>query len=371
MGRITPQRRVLAQDVERRRRRGCRAQAQIRQLFEIFLVLGRDAGIDRAGELLERQLLATARHQQRVPALAEHAVLVQEFADRLLRPQFVTHAVTRCRDVGHECDDQSGQQTQGHGPAGVGRTLRVPLPRTGQDLRHQRATDQATHMGRVVDPRDSQAHPQGHQREDGCGAEQPAEFTPLDMPALAPQKDQQRTVQAEHRARRPARDRLVALQDQRQEVAGNPAAQIENREPPAAVQLFHQSADVPQGPHVEPQMHHAKVQEHRCRQPPPLPVLRGRAEIGTPGQLHRIGGVAQARAKPQHRGKDQHIHDDQGHGDGRFPGPRMQQVGQTGCCSRGAERRNRSGGRHGYRYYSLSRGPRSLDTGSKMATICG
>ena len=81
-------------------------------------------------------------------------------------------------------DDRRRQDTQCKGPAGERRTPCIALPGTGKDLCHQGTADQAAHMGCVVDPRNGQAHAQGHQRKERRCTEQPAELTPLDMAAF-------------------------------------------------------------------------------------------------------------------------------------------------------------------------------------------
>jgi hypothetical protein len=127
------------------------------------------------------------------------------------------------------------------------------------------------------------------------------------MPAFAPQEHQQGAIQAEDRTRRAARDRLVALQHQRQQVAGDTAAQIEQGKTPAAIQLLHEAADVPQRPHVERQMHDAEVQEHGAAQPPPLAVLGGRPKLAPQFSCTALEVCDQPAPEASIGQEDQHI----------------------------------------------------------------
>ena len=159
--------------------------------------------------------------------------------------------------------------------------------------------------------------------------EQPAEFAPVHLPAFTPQKHQQRTVQAEDGARCAAGYGKVALHHQGQQVTDDAAGQVQRKKPRAAVQAFHQSAEVPQGPHIERQVHDAEVQEHGRGQAPPLAILRGGTEIGAPGELHPIRRMPPASAMPEHDGKDQDVACHQPQRDGCTPGAVVHQVAQA------------------------------------------
>jgi hypothetical protein len=183
--------------------------------------------------------------------------------------------------------DQGGhrarQQRQPDQAAAQGWRLRVAGPGPRQHRGQQRAAEQPADMGGVVDAGDHQPHAQRGQREQAGKAEQPAELAPLHMPPFAPQEHQQRAVQAEHRAGRPAGHRLVALHHQRQQVAAQAAGQVEQR----------RSASGPSSRSISrPTSHSAHMFSARCR----MPKCRN---IAVPSRHHCPSCVAGPKFAPQ------------------------------------------------------------------------
>ena len=171
-------------------------------------------------------------------------------------------------------------------------------------------------MRGVVNALDHQPHSQGNNGEYQRRTEQPAELAAVDLSALSPQKYQQRAVQAENRPRRTPGNRLVALNHQRKQIASDARAKVQAGKAQSPEQRLHQPANVPKGPHIEYQMDEAKMQEHRCRQSPPLAVLRRRAEACAPLQLHAVVGVPQPGAIGQGDRKNQQVQHQQRERDG-------------------------------------------------------
>jgi hypothetical protein len=75
---------------------------------------------------------------------------------------------------------------------------------------------------------------------------------------------------------------------------------------------------------------HAKVNEHgRAQEAPPLPILRGWAEIRTPSQLNAGGRVPQTRTLTEHGQEYQHIDHQQHMRQRRARRAALHQISQT------------------------------------------
>ena len=169
-------------------------------------------------------------------------------------------------------------------------------------------------MRAVVDPGDEQTETNADQGEQAGSQEQPAELTGWQRLPLAPEESQQRAVDAENGPGGPAGNGLVSLHHQRQQIAGQAAADINCSEAGAAIGSFDQLPAVPQRPEVHAQMQYTKVQEQRAAEAPPLAILGRRPEVRTPGQLDTIlPAMPQAGTGAEHQAENQQVGDDQQH----------------------------------------------------------
>lgn len=143
-------------------------------------------------------------------------------------------------------------------------------------------------MGSIIDAGDQKAQDNGHRREAAGTPEQPAKLARVECLPLAPEENQQCAIQTENSARGPAGHCLPLMGDEREQIADQPAGKINRRTACGTVHPFDQLAAIPQRPHIHQQMQGAEMQKQRATKPPPLTILRRRAEICPPGQLYLV-----------------------------------------------------------------------------------
>lgn len=125
------------------------------------------------------------------------------------------------------------------------------------------------------------------------------------------------------------------MRDERHQVAGSPAGEIEGGNAPVTVEAFDQPPAVPQGPQVHCEMQDPEMQEHRGDQPPPFSVLGRRAESCAPGELYVVWRMPESGPLNEHRREYEQVGGKQRSGHGRARRPARHQLGYVQQFSSG------------------------------------
>ena len=245
------------------------------------------------GQLLERSALRPAGFNDRAPALGDAPLAGKELAD--LRARLFS-----------SCQRYSGAgsaATSATTPADrAAAATQRPAPGAGLSGEIGRASARPASAPQTSPPRCAALSIPGIRKPmpivAAANAAAPPNsqrgIRPVNLAPFAPQRDQQRAIRAENRARSAAGDRAVAVRKQREQVSGNTAGRIDGEEARVAVSRSTIPAAIRKRPQVNREVQQPEMHEHRRAEAPPFAVARRRAELA-PARAARRSAHATAR----------------------------------------------------------------------------